>query len=567
MARKSRVNRTTVAEALDDTTLAGHYGRLSVEDGDSEEYNSIGNQKKIAIHYLNEHPDIKLVDTYSDNGVSGMTYEREGFKRLMKDLQMGKINCIIVKDISRLGRHFLQTSELVERTLPEMGVRLICINDNYDSADPNCDAHSLTLPLKMILNDFYVQDISKKIRSGIDAKMGTGEFLPSAGSVPYGYVRNPETVTFDIDEETAPVVQRIFELRASGMNLSAIAATLNADGILCPGKLRYVRGITKAEKYENAIWIRGTVRKILSDEVYIGNRVHGRVKRKKLGAPKLRRSSDEWQIIEGTHLPIVSRELFDKVQEVGESVREERSNYRARNDVDTDYRDLLRGKVFCGDCGSSMSGTKGCARHDAKTPSRIQYDCNTYRYSSHAQCSSHYVRQEAIMSAISTLLGQQISVCIDVEQLADKIRKMPSTQAYIQAAANRHIRATIKRKQCEAKLDQILTDLAERIIDREVYERTKAKYQKELDYWVDEESSAQADKNSLEAALSSSKQWTESIRRYQVLSEIDRELIVTLIDKIEVFHDKRIKIHLTYADPYLPLNSFMDRLKEAPNVG
>ena len=566
MARKSRVHRTMAPEVVDDSVLAGQYGRLSVEDGDSEEYNSIGNQKKIAIHYLNEHPEIKLVDTYADNGVSGMTYERDGFKRLMKDLQMGKINCIIVKDISRLGRHFLQTSELVERTLPEMGVRLICINDNYDSADPKSDAQSLTLPLKMILNDYYVQDISKKIRSGIDAKIGSGEFLPPAGSIPYGYLRNPETVSFDIDPETAPVVQRIFELRASGMNLSAIAATLNADGILCPGKLRYVRGITKAAKYENAIWIRGTVRKILADEVYIGNRVHGRVKRKKLGAPKMRRASEEWQVIEGAHLPIISKELFDKVQEVSEAVREERSNFQTRNGVDTDYRDLLRGKVFCGDCGSSMSGMKGCARHNAKTPSRIQYDCNSYRYSSHAQCSSHYVRQETIMGAISNLLNRQIAICIDVERLADRIRKLPSTQAYIQAAAQRHIRASLKRKQCEAKLEQLLTDLAERVIDREIYERMKVKCQQELDYWVDEESSAQVDKNSLDAALSSSKQWTESIRRYQIISEIDRELIVTLIERIEVFQDKRIKVHLTYADPYLPLNSFMDRLKEVPNV-
>lgn len=171
------------------------------------------------------------------------------------------------------------------------------------------------------------------------------------------------------------------------------------------------------------------------------------------------------------------------------------------------------------------------------------------------------------MVAISNLLSQQVSLCVDIEQLADKIRKLPSTQAYIQAAIQRHVRASIKRKQCEAKLEQLLTDLAERVIDREVYERMKLKYQKELDYWVDEESSAQADKNSLDAALSSSRQWMESIRRYQVLSEIDRELIVALVEKIEVFHDKRIKIHLTYADPYLPLNSFMNRLKEVSNVG
>ena len=164
MARKSRVNRLKEAAPEEEILiLAGEYGRLSVEDGDDIEQNSIGNQQKITLHYLEEHPEIKLVDIYYDNGYTGMNYERPGFIRMLKDLKSGRINCVIVKDISRLGRHFVMTSEFVERTFPEMGVRLICINDSYDSMDGNADSSALTMPLKMVMNDYYVKDISKSL--------------------------------------------------------------------------------------------------------------------------------------------------------------------------------------------------------------------------------------------------------------------------------------------------------------------------------------------------------------------------------------------------------------------
>ena len=254
MARKSRVKVQEVLERVEASpVLAGSYNRLSVEDGDDVEQNSIGNQKKLALHYIGEHADIQLVDTYSDHGYTGMNYNRPEFQRMLRDLQSGRINCIIVKDISRLGRHFVMTSEFVERIFPEMGVRLICINDGYDSADEFADASALTMPLKMVMNDYYVRDISQKIRSSISAKMENGQFLPAAGSIPYGYLRNPEAMTFDIDPETAPVVRRIFEMRAASMSFNHIAQELNTTEIPCPGKLRYLRGITNAQRYENAV--------------------------------------------------------------------------------------------------------------------------------------------------------------------------------------------------------------------------------------------------------------------------------------------------------------------------
>ena len=196
MARKSKG--FVQAEQKNRFVLAGQYGRLSVEDGDNIELNSIGNQQKISINYLDNHPEIKLVDQYFDNGYTGMNYNRPGFLRMMDDLKRGRINCVIVKDISRLGRHFVLTSELVERVFPEMKVRLICIDDNYDSDNIDADSLALTMPLKMVMNDYYVKDISRKIRSSISTKMINGEYLPSVSSVPYGYIRNSNALTYDL---------------------------------------------------------------------------------------------------------------------------------------------------------------------------------------------------------------------------------------------------------------------------------------------------------------------------------------------------------------------------------
>ena len=364
MARKSRyanIEQSVLAGKF--VYQAAQYGRLSVEDGDDVERNSIGNQRKIATHFVSGRDDIEIVEYYFDNGYSGMNYERPDFRRMMEDVESGRINCIIVKDISRFGRHFIMTSEYVERILPEKGVRLICINDNYDSVDEYADVNALMLPLKMIMNDSYVRDISRKIRSGISVKMNSGEYLPSASSIPYGYIRDPEGTTYEIDMEAAPVVQRIFAMRAEGCAFNDIARRLNEDGILCPGKLRYLRGVTKAKKYEDALWIRGTIRKITNDKVYLGHRIHGRIKREKLDQQKTRRSEEEWQIIENAHPPIVSEALFAEVQRVNQEELSKRSGYEKRNDVTVDYRELFRGKVVCGECGHLLVAAKGCARH------------------------------------------------------------------------------------------------------------------------------------------------------------------------------------------------------------
>ena len=570
MARKSRYVAEVKEEKKTAMLLAGVYTRLSIEDEDDEEQNSIGNQKKIALDYLKDKDDIAVTEYYVDNGYTGMNFSRPDFQRMMNDLRSGKINCVIVKDISRLGRHFVMTSEYVEKIFPMMGVRLICINDDYDSFDENCDSASLLLPFKMVMNDSYVKDISKKIRSSISAKMDSGEYLPSASSIPYGYIRNPEQNTFDIDEEVAPVVVRIFEMRANGVALNAIAKTLNEEGIPCPGKLRYIRGITKAAKYENALWIHGTLRKILMDQVYIGNRVHGRVKRDKLGMEKTRRSEEEWQVIENAHQPIISQELFDKVQEAMNEAASKRNAYKQQEAPETDHREVFREKVYCGDCGSMMRGCKGLGRanEDGERKAFIYYDCGKFLDSGRAVCSAHYVRQEEIMDTLRNALDTQLCAAIDFEALVKEVQAMPKVVHYESSVKNQLTSIQSKRRHMELRLEQLIVDLTDGLIDKQEYAYAKQKYNEEYEHLLEEENRLFTSSRRLGNIVASSDKWIRTLKEYRSIPDIDRKAVDFLVKRIKIYPGKRIELILNYEDPFRLVSEYLEQIPEViENVG
>ena len=570
MARKSRYVAEVKEEKKTAMLLAGVYARLSIEDEDDEEQNSIGNQKKIALDYLKDKDDIAVTEYYVDNGYTGMNFSRPDFQRMMNDLRSGKINCVIVKDISRLGRHFVMTSEYVEKIFPMMGIRLICINDDYDSFDENCDSASLLLPFKMVMNDSYVKDISKKIRSSISAKMDSGEYLPSASSIPYGYIRNPEQNTFDIDEEVAPVVVRIFEMRANGVALNAIAKTLNEEGIPCPGKLRYLRGITKAAKYENALWIHGTLRKILMDQVYIGNRVHGRVKRDKLGMEKTRRSEEEWQVIENAHQPIISQELFDKVQEAMNEAASKRNAYKQQEAPETDHREVFREKVYCGDCGSMMRGCKGLGRanEDGERKAFIYYDCGKFLDSGRAVCSAHYVRQEEIMDTLRNALDTQLCAAIDFEALVKEVQAMPKVVHYESSVKNQLTSIQSKRRHMELRLEQLIVDLTDGLIDKQEYAYAKQKYNEEYEHLLEEENRLFTSSRRLGNIVASSDKWIRTLKEYRSIPDIDRKAVDFLVKRIKIYPGKRIELILNYEDPFRLVSEYLNQIPEVvENVG
>jgi DNA invertase Pin-like site-specific DNA recombinase len=492
-----------------------------------------------------------------------MNYQRPGFQEMMQDLYAGIIDCVIVKDISRLGRHFILTSEMVEKTFPSMGVRLICINDEYDSIDPKADSASLLFQIKMVMNDNYAKDFSKKIRSSIGAKMNAGEFLPSSGSIPYGYIRNPQKGTFDIDKETAPIVRRIFEMRQKGTSFNEIARVLNDESIPSPGRLRFERGMTKNEKYEKAVWLRGAVREITSDRVYTGCRIHGKVKRDRLGENKTRRDEEEWQIIENAHEPIVSKELFDAVSKVNEKVVADRESFKKRPAPTEDKRDVLKEKVYCGDCGSLMTAAKGNGRITKNRPnaSFVFYQCNRYRDTLHTECKSHYIRQETIVQALQNCLNKQLALALDYENYVQCVRNMPKVVQYQKTAESKVVSARITLNSLKQKDDMLFRDFCDGLIEKSEYsymkERLGQQYvQAEHDY----NTALQASKE-LESLDRTESSWMKMLKERGSFTNIDRTLIEEIVEKIIVYDSKKIKIMLKFNDPFAEIKDYVRRIE------
>ncbi len=538
MARKSRF-----ASALEEAFVfrVGIYARLSVEDGDDIEQNSIGNQKRLCSEYLQEHK-LSLTKVYTDHGYSGMLAQRPALQEMLSDAENGVINCIIVKDISRLGRNFIATAELVEKILPRLKIRLICINDGYDSIDRNSDASALTLPLRMVMNDHYARDISKKIRSSIQAKMSDGSYLPSSSSIPFGYLRNAAQGTYDIDEEAAQVVCLIFRLRASGMKFNTIARILNDLHIPCPGRLRYQRGQTVAAKYETALWLRGTIRKMTKDEVYLGKRVYGKYRRPMLTAPKRPQEKHLWQTVEHGHLPIISEKLFAQVQTVNAKELEARAGFQKHEAVSTELRELLKGKVFCGDCGSRMHQRKACARKNATTSSRIFYDCGSYKNTNGSRCSCHYISQENILRAIHSTLQTQLSLCTDKLQALFSVQTQ--LQEKTQAARQQEIQRQVQN--WEDKKRRLFEDYAEGLLDREEFFMQRQKYEDKLQQLKSE--SEQEDLQRIKTAVEETEQWLKQLQSWS--GQPTEAQLDALVEKIQVFSDKRIQLHLRFRDPF-----------------
>lgn len=546
MARKSRAQAAAPREIESSAVWkAALYCRLSVEDGDDIEQNSIGNQKKLGMAFLAEQVDMALADIFTDHGYSGMNYKRPGFAAMEQAMERGAVNCVIVKDISRFGRAYLPTSEYLQRIFPLKGIRLISLNDDYDSLKPNADVEGLLLPFKMILNDSYAKDTSLRIRSSIEVKMNNGTFLPASGSIPYGYLRDAAGNTFAIDPAAAPVVREIFELRAGGMAFHAIAKHLTAKGLPSPGRLRYLRGLSKDRRFASAEWTRGIVRKITGDPVYLGNRVHGKLKRDRLGEEKTPRDKSEWKILSGSHPAIVTNELFAAVQAVNEAERRRWEAYAEHAKPELDYRDLLREKVFCGDCGARMLAMKHDQRRSSKLLPTVIYQCNSYQSSNRRSCESHYTPTAAILTALQSVIEQQVLLSADMEaELRRAARIFPKAED----GELRSIR--MRRKNLESKLEQLLRDLTDGLLDREEYENMKVRYAQERDGLLEKEREAELRELAAKEASGRAQQWYSSLKAYGEHPELTKELVDLLVDRIYIYKDKRIQIVLNYGDPY-----------------
>ena len=359
MARKSRKNIEVLPPSQTPGVKvwrAGLYIRLSVEFNGNRG-DSLETQKQIMEAHLALCPDIEVVEVYTDNGISGQTFERPAFQRLLADVEAGKINCVAVKDLSRLGRSAIDSGYYLEKYFPLHGVRVLAINDQYDSEAVDNGSSQIALPLRNLMNEAYALDISRKVRAQQHQAMRAGEFIGSRP--PYGYRKDPANChRLLVNTDTAPVVRQIFRWAADGLALNRIVKRLNETGVLTPSHYLASIGLISNQKLiGSGKWQTRTVNKILTDAVYTGDMVQGKsrsVKRKQ--TPTV---PEDWIVVKGTHEPLISRELFEQVQ----AIRVQAAAKYTQNEKIPYSPNIFRGRIFCGHCGKSLHRQKSHNRY------------------------------------------------------------------------------------------------------------------------------------------------------------------------------------------------------------
>lgn len=406
MARKSRRKNVPILEEVKKNYRVGAYIRLSVANDRQAE--SIENQKGLILDYISTQTDMQLHDIYCDNGVSGTTFERPGFKLLMDDLKSGVINCVVVKDLSRFGRNYIEVGNYLERVFPLLDVRFVSVTEGFDTLQPERTGDSYIIPLKNLINQIYAKDISYKSGSVLTAKQKKGEFI--GGRTSYGYIKDPHNKNhLIVDEKAASIVRKIFELYANGVKISQIIRNLEQDNISSPGQHHHAMGIVKSDKFKNSKWQDKTIRNMLVNQIYLGNMVQGR-KRQSLfeGLPEREIPKDSWIIVPNTHDAIISQVLFDTVQNI---LYRNNARYMERRkilSVEGEAENVLKGLIFCAQCGAKLHRHRVVKvnRQNELRQAWYQYTC-CYHTKYPERCPFTTIREVSVIKPIvDTLLNE-----------------------------------------------------------------------------------------------------------------------------------------------------------------
>lgn len=503
---------------------AAGYFRLSREDGDKAESDSIRNQKALIAGYLKNHPELKLVDEYVDDGFSGTNFDRPAFKRMMNDAGEHKVDCIIVKDLSRLGRNYIETGRYLEMIFPVMGIRFISVNDQYDSSDRSDQTDDIVIPFKNLLNDAYCRDISMKIRSQLDVKRKSGQFIGSFAA--YGYSRDPENKNhLVIDEYAADIVRRIFRLKLEGSSAQMICDDLNSSHVLTPMEYKRSRGFNYNCGFRsriNPVWQPQLIQRILTNEVYIGVMVQG--KRRKINykvktVQNVR--EEEWYRMEDVHAPIISREDFLLVQEI---MRRD-----ARRSPQKDEIYPLSGYVKCGSCGQSMVIRK--ARKNGKE--YRYFHCSTAKRKE--GCSSHLINAELVEKIVTSAIRTQIEVLTDKRHLLDRLEELPMQNGRVNEldrAIEKQDTEINRYKELKAKL---FSDRCDKFVSDDEYGTINERFTKKLNEACEERKRLAIEKEDLIERKSGFRQWAEAVKGIDKVDALTRALVVLFLDKVVVY--------------------------------
>lgn len=519
----------------------GIYCRLSNDDERDGESVSIENQRMLLERYVKER-GWNLVDTYIDDGFSGANFQRPGVQRLIDDAKAKRINVIVVKDLSRFGRNYIEFGQYTDYLFPAIGCRFIALNNGIDTEKPS--GNSDVMPFLNLFNEFYCRDTSRKVKAVKKACAESGKYM---GTTPaYGYKRDPaDKHHLLIDEETAPIVRRIFAMRASGMGFHRMAVELNEDGIQPPGDLYYQRTGKKDPRRTNHRWSESTLQGIIRNEVYIGNMVQGKQGTLSYKSHKLiDKPKDEWIRVEGTHEPIISREVWDTVVTID-------NNCIRKRQTPDGIKSIFTGLLVCADCGFKMvNRVERYTYKDGRLGRNSSFLCGNYSRSGKAACSIHTIKESDLREIVMQDIREKAGcAAYDRERLMERIRSLKEKENRSRRnSCEQELRASTARISELKKLMQSLyEDKCAGIVPQTVFQTLMQKYETERAQSAAKIPELEKKIRKQLETLNEAEHWAEIIRHYTEITDLDEAILFELVDHIEVGESVR-KGPLRYCD-------------------
>ena len=523
---------------------AAMYLRLSKDDEDrgslnKSESNSIGNQRELIKSFLREQPDIELYDIYVDDGFSGSNFDRPEFKRMIGDIEAGRVNCVVVKDLSRFGRDYIESGRYIQKTFPALGVRFIALTDHFDSVSADTGESSIVLPVKNFINDSYCRDISTKVKSQLAVKYKNGECI--AAFAAYGYRKSDtDKNRLVIDEYAAENVRRIFAWKIEGLALSAIAEKLNSLGILSPKEYKKSMGLSYHGGFSGtgrSGWGSTTIKRILTNEVYLGHMVQGKTEKVNYKVKKhTAKPEGEWVKVENTHEAIVSADDFAVVQNLLKA--------DGRRSPDSGTPSPFMGILFCGDCGQQM--VRRVIRY--KDTAKVYYICSTKNRGE--GCSRHSIEESALKEIVCESARKFANSFLKEKELFDRAMQYETNFEAV-ARYDREI-GRLKKEQDKyySLCSGLYEDLREGVVTKEEFERLHSGFMqkgKELEAAMQKQEQLIKDMFK-KGALSAGR--LKTFQDCVELREIDRHTLSSLVRRIDVYENRQVVIDFYFMDTF-----------------
>ena len=564
MARKSRkAQAQPVAEVKKEAAAlpTAIYARLSVENsGKDDDGNSLQNQIAVCEDYLDGCPHLRLTEVYSDNGRTGTVFDRPAWNRLMDDVRTGKIQCIVVRDLSRFGRDYVETGSYLEKIFPALGTRFISVKENFDNFTCGNAMESLSVSLQNLVNAMYSRDISKKVSTALRAQMETGRFR----NLPYGYLWNGDKTAYVVDEDAAAVVRQIFEWKLREVSVYTIVERLKAEGIESPERHKRRAGTRNGDNIQGEGWCPSTIRGILQNRAYIGEMVCGKSETALYkGLKKHVTETDKWIVVPDAHPPIVSASDFEAVER---QMREDSAHRETAMEWSADIRagmiDLFAGKIFCADCGKRMYYKR--QRIQCKgVVFRGVYDCSTHVRRGHGTCFKHAMRQDALNEKVFNAIRDQLQVALDYEKLLLAMRggsgEASVREKHKAAVASVKLRLNALKK----KRAGLYENYVEGILNEEEYAFAKQTYEEQyeaLNRLLDE--AVERRERFLES-ISPDNKWLTMMRGVAGMTGLTQEVVDAIIEKVLVYGGGRIEVVFNYNDVFYAMLECVEQIKEA----